>query len=184
MKPGRPLLIGLAILAAIVAAILLFIGLGRQTPSERYWSGSLPKVVTAESLGGKQSLGDSDWVEILRLSMESILETHTGLNSAEYYVDFSRLAFLRPGVVHAFIGSREGWHPVDGDSLLAHDSSWHHERQLEKTLIAIESVVVERHSIHVFISKLHAMEAGYGMEVILRKVDGKFTVSFGDGWVS
>lgn len=113
---------------------------------------------------------------IIDLTIDSALKLDPGLNTKEYWIDFSKISFFSKESKKAFLWQHKQFTEVNTDSLFSTDPTWQKYGYLEKLAIIFRKVKKKGDIIIIELDKIVAMEGGNGIELRLQKKNGKFVV--------
>lgn len=122
---------------------------------------------------------------IIQMSIDSALKLDSGLNSKEYWIDFSKVQYFDKSSINDFLRYRANFIEINGDSLIRNDSTWKQYGFLQKMLIRFRSIESKGDSIIINLDKIKASDGSNGIEVIIKKIDNDFkVVSSKITWIS
>lgn len=132
-----------------------------------------------------QEASESDKAAILQVAIDASLKLDRGLNTEDFYIDFSHTNYFDDAAINQFLKSNSNFKRVNGDSLLEADSTWIEYGYLNKMLISINNVEMKEDSMIIELGKVKAMDGSNGIEIILEKDNGIWkVVSSKITWIS
>lgn len=113
---------------------------------------------------------------IIALTIDSALIQDPGLNTHDYWIDYSKGDFFERQAIEYFLNHRTNFTEINSDSLLLNDSTWIQYGYLEKMLIRITKVEFNGNSLIIDLEKIKATDGSNGIQIIMKKVDNQYKV--------
>ncbi len=113
---------------------------------------------------------------VIQLAIDASLKLDSGLNTDEFWIDFSKTNYFDKTAVNEFLKANRNFKRVNGDSLLYSDSTWTRYGYLNKMLINFRKVEIKGDSIIIELDKIKASDGSNGIEVIIKKESNKLKV--------
>jgi len=113
---------------------------------------------------------------IIQAIIDSTLRIDSGLNTKDYWIDFSATNFFDSRSINDYIKQNTNCSEINSDSLLKNDSTWIKYGFLQKILIEIKNVESKGDSITIDIDKIKATDGSNGLQIILKKMNGHYKV--------
>ncbi len=122
---------------------------------------------------------------IIKLTLDSALKQDPGINTRNFWIDFSKVKYFDHETVIKFLQDNQSFTKINADSLLKNDSVWTQYGYLKQTLIIIKKVEVKGDSIIIELDKIIATDGSEGIEVVLKKEGNTYkVVSSKITWIS
>ena len=114
--------------------------------------------------------------EVLIKVIDSALKLDSGLNTPNYWIDFSRVQYFKETTIDDFLQQRRNFTRINADSLFQNDSTWLNYEYLDKLLITIKSVNEKGDLIIITLDKILSSDGSNGIEIILKKSKNNFVL--------
>lgn len=113
---------------------------------------------------------------IIGLTIDSALIQDSGLNTNNYWIDFSKTDIFERQAINDFLKQRINFVEINSDSLLKSDSIWIQYGFLQKMLIKFKKVVIKGDSLIIDLDKIKATDGSNGIQIILKKENNQYKV--------
>jgi hypothetical protein len=113
---------------------------------------------------------------IIEMAVDSALSKDIGLNTHDYWIDFSNVTYFDNFVFKEFLMKNVNFHEINGDSLLKNDSTWIQYGFLNQMLIKFKNIEVNNDSIIINLDKIKATDGSKGIEIVLKNIGSKIKV--------
>jgi hypothetical protein len=110
------------------------------------------------------------------MTIDSTLTQDPGLNTDNYWIDFSDVNYFSRLAIKDFIRLQTNFTEIDSDSLFKNDSTWIKYGFLQNMLIKFKNVELKGDSIIIEFDKIKATDGSNGIQTVLKKVDNHYKV--------
>jgi len=107
--------------------------------------------------------------DIIKAIIDSTLKMDSGLNTKDYWIDFSKINYFDSQSIEEFLAQHTKFTKINSDSLLANDPIWKEYGYLQKMLIIFRKVETDKNLIKIEIEKIIATDGANGVEIIMKK---------------
>jgi hypothetical protein len=122
---------------------------------------------------------------IIKFSIDSALKLDSALNTIDYWIDFSKVPYIKRPAIIDFLKSRKNFTEINVDSLLKNDLTWIQEGYLKKMVLDFKKVEFKGDSIIINLDKIKAKDGSNGVEVIILKNQNDYKVISSEmTWIS
>jgi len=119
------------------------------------------------------------------MTIDSALTKDSGLNTHDYWIDFSKANYFDKQAINDFIKSNANFSQINSDSLLKNDSTWIQYGFLQKMLINFKKVDLKADTLIIDLDKIKATDGSNGIQIILkRQKEHYIIVSTKMTWIS
>ena len=113
---------------------------------------------------------------IIGLTIDSALVHDSGLNTNNYWIDFSNTDIFERQAINDFLKQRTNFVEINSDSLLRNDSTWIKYGFLQKMLIKFKKLDMQGDSLIIDLDKIKATDGSNGIQTILKKKNKQYKV--------
>jgi hypothetical protein len=113
---------------------------------------------------------------IIQMTIDSALKRDSGLNTKDFWIDFSRVQYFDEYAINDFLKQHSNFTEINGDSLLKTDSTWVRFEYLTRMLIIFKKVEIKGDSIIISLDKIKSSDGADGIEIIIKKTIKDFKV--------
>lgn len=121
-------------------------------------------------------INTQDQTLILKMTIDSTLTQDPGINTDNYWIDFSNVDYFSRLAIKDFIRLQTNFTEIDSDSLFKNDSTWIKYGFLQNMLIKFKNVELKGDSIIIEFDKIKATDGSNGIQTVLKKVDNHYKV--------
>lgn len=121
-------------------------------------------------------INTQDQTLILKMTIDSTLIQDPGLNTDNYWIDFSNVNYFSRLAIKDFIRLQTNFTEIDSDTLFKNDSTWIKNGFLQNMLIKFKNVELKGDSIIIEFDKIKATDGSNGIQTVLKKVDNHYKV--------
>ena len=114
--------------------------------------------------------------QILRMTIDSALTQDPGLNTSNYWIDFSNVDYFNKQAIRDLITLKPNFSEINSDSLLKNDSTWIKYEFLQNMLIKFKNLELKGDSMIIDLDKISSSDGSNGIQIILKKVDKHYKV--------
>ena len=118
-----------------------------------------------------------DQTLIINLAVDSALKLDPGLNTNDYWIDFSKVQYFTRPAINDFLKEKKNFTEINGDSLIKNDSTWNQYGFLQQMLIKFKTVEIKGDLIIINLDKIKASDGSNGIEVIIKKTGNNYKVN-------
>jgi sporulation protein YlmC with PRC-barrel domain len=132
-----------------------------------------------------QKITTQEQTSIIRMTIDSALTKDIGLNTNDYWIDFSKVKQFERHAINDFFNLRANFIKINSDSLLKNDSTWLQYGFLQKMLINFKKVQKKGDSLIIDLEKIKATDGSNGMQFFFKKENKRYKlVSSKITWIS
>ena len=132
-----------------------------------------------------QKITTQEQTSINRMTIDSALTKDIGLNTNDYWIDFSKVKQFERHAINDFFNLRANFIKINSDSLLKNDSTWLQYGFLQKMLINFKKIQKKGDSLIIDLEKIKATDGSNGMQFIFKKENKRYKlVSSKITWIS
>jgi hypothetical protein len=113
---------------------------------------------------------------IIGLAIDSALLQDSGLNTKNYWIDFSKTDVFERQAINTFLKQRVNFVEINSDSLIKNDPTWIKFGFLEKMLIKFKKVDKQGNLLIIDLGKIKAIDGSNGTQIILKKNNNRYKV--------
>lgn len=110
-----------------------------------------------------KTITTQEQTRIITLTIDSALTQDSGLNTNDYWIDYSKGDFFERQSIEHFLKLRTNFNEINSDSLLLNDSTWIQYGYLEKMLIRITKVEFKGDSLIIDLETIKATDGSNGI---------------------
>jgi hypothetical protein len=123
-----------------------------------------------------QKITTEEQTSIITMTMDSVLPKDSGLNTRDYWIDFSKVKTFERLAINNFLKSHSNFTEVNSDSLLKNDSTWIQYGFLQRMLIKFKKLDLKGDSLIIDLDKIRATDGSNGLQIIIKKENDHYKV--------
>lgn len=123
-----------------------------------------------------QKITNQEQTLIIKMVIDSVLTKDSGLNTNEYWIDFSKTNYFDKQAINDFIKSNANFAQINSDSLFKNDSTWIQYGFLQKMLISLKKAKLKGDSLIIDLEKIKATDGSNGIQIIIKKENNQYKV--------
>ena len=113
---------------------------------------------------------------IIGLTIDSALIHDSGLNTNDYWIDFSETDYFEKQAIDDFLKQRQNFIEINSDSLIKNDTNWIQYGFLHNMLIKFRQVDIQGNSLIINLDKIKATDGSNGIQIIMKKENSQYKV--------